>query len=528
MAALVVAGCGKDAGGPEQPVQPAPGAAAPGGEGLARPSAEAPSVDRSPAASAAADAGVAPGEGGAESFWGGTLSAPGAELAVGVALTRQAGGAWSGTIDIPIQNAKDLPLRDVALDATTIRFTIAPPGAPEAAHAKVELTLEDGGKAARGTLRQAGQQVPVVLRRVASREQMLAPQRRPQTPRPPFPYATREVLYDNPADGSKIAGELTIPKGAGPHPAALLISGSGSQDRDETIFGHKPFLLLADALTSQGIAVLRTDDRGVGKSTGATDQATVQTHAGDVKAGLAFLRAQPEVDAKRVGLVGHSEGGLIAALVAAEDRELAFIVSLAGPGVPGKALILMQQRAILDASPDIPAATKDAMVAAQTKIMAAVAGDADEAALVALVRQGLAAGLKAGAPGQAAMAEADLDRAAAAAAKQVSHAWFRSFVTLDPAPLWAKVSCPTLALVGERDLQVPADANLEAIKKALAAGGNEDFEASKLPGLNHLFQQAQTGLVDEYAKLEWTFDVPTLKRITDWIRARTGLAQRAP
>ncbi|MBW2455612.1 MAG: alpha/beta fold hydrolase [Deltaproteobacteria bacterium] len=338
--------------------------------------------------------------------------------------------------------------------------------------------------------------------------------KRPQTPKPPFPYDQREVQYDNPTDGSRIVGTLTIPKGEGPHPAALLITGSGGQDRDETIFHHKPFFVIADHLTRKGIAVLRVDDRGVGKSTGKAAEATVETHATDVAVGVEFLRKQKEIDPKRIGLIGHSEGGIIAPLVASEDPAIAFIVSLAGTGVTGEQLVPIQVGLIARRQQKFPEEVVGKMVAAQQKIMKLVASGADELAVRPVVKEGIELSVK-HAPGQPKMSAKQLEAAVADGAAKVCSPWFRSFTRLNPAVPWGKVKCPVLILMGDKDTQVPPDANLPPLQQALA--GNRSARFEKREGLNHLFQHAETGFSDEYATIEETFDPATLELMASWL-----------
>jgi len=343
---------------------------------------------------------------------------------------------------------------------------------------------------------------------------------RPQHPKAPFPYAQREVSYENPADKSTIAGTLTVPEGAGPHPVVLLITGSGSQDRDETIFGHKPFWVIADHLSRHGIAALRVDDRSVGKSTGEAKGATIETHAGDVEAGIAFLKQQKEVDPKRIGLAGHSEGGIIAAKVGARSADVAFIVSLAGTGLPGSEINPMQIRALLEAQGEMSKEGIEAVEAAQRKLMKMVADGTDKATLAKGIGEAIET-VRKHVSDDASMKEiaAQMEQGAA----MLDSAWFRSFVTTDPADDWRRVKVPVLALVGEKDLQVPAGPNLKAIAAALRKAGNRDATTEELPGLNHLFQTAKTGLPGEYMSIQETFSPSALGRMTSWIRKRTKL-----
>jgi pimeloyl-ACP methyl ester carboxylesterase len=335
---------------------------------------------------------------------------------------------------------------------------------------------------------------------------------RPQTPTPPFPYTEEEVRYPNSVSSIEIGGTLTLPAGPGPHPAVLLITGSGSQDRDETLFGHKPFAVIADRLTRDGIAVLRVDDRGVGKTTGDPMISTVEDHASDVEAGLAFLAARPDIDPKRIGLIGHSEGGVIAPIVAARSDEVAFIVSLAGPGVSGAALNPMQVRALLEAGGG-PKDVVEEIVAGQTELMALLVADAPEKELQDAVKKLALAAVKA----QPGAKPDDLDAAKAVAREMVPllSPWFKSWAKTDPAVHLAKLEIPILVLIGDKDLQVPADQNLAAINAALA--GKPNVRTEKLAGLNHLFQTAKLGTIEEYVTLSETFAPAALDLLAQWV-----------
>ena len=341
---------------------------------------------------------------------------------------------------------------------------------------------------------------------------------RPQTPKPPFAYDAREVSYDNAQDKMHFAGTLTLPKGAGPFPAVLMITGSGTQDRDETLFGHKPFLVIADRLTKAGFAVLRVDDPGAGGSTGDVKNATLEVHARDAEAGLAFLKTQKEIDPRRLGLIGHSEGGIIAAMVASRDADVAFVVSLAGTGLSGAEINPLQVEAILRASGKMKDEGIRAIVDAQRKLMKLVAKDAGDKELEAAVREAFAVASKYAASEEEKQAtQAEL----ATSLETLNTPWFKSFVKLDPSAYWSKVTVPVLAMIGEKDTQVPADANLAAIRVALGKAKNADIDTEKLAGLNHLFQPAQTGLLEEYGKIEITFDDKALDLMTEWLKTHT-------
>lgn len=329
--------------------------------------------------------------------------------------------------------------------------------------------------------------------------------KRPQTPQPPFHYRTEDVVVDS-APGVKLAGTLTLPQGRGPFPAAVMITGSGAQDRDETILGHKPFAVIADRLTRDGIAVLRVDDRGFAKSTGDFASATDDDFAIDAAANVAFLRRRPDIDPNRIGLIGHSEGGLVAPKVAAKDPKLAFIVMMAGPGVPLSAVIRAQRAALLPAM----GFSSDRIGKLQTlmnHVDVAIRGANDEAdaksrALRVIQAEGGDAGITP-VEGQV-------------LASQLSSTWMRDLAEYDPAPTLAKVKCPILVLNGSKDRQVLPDQNLPAIRAATK--GNSDVTVIELPGLNHLFQTAKTGAVGEYADIEETIAPIALDTMSAWIR----------
>lgn len=296
---------------------------------------------------------------------------------------------------------------------------------------------------------------------------------------------------------------MTIPPGKGPFPAVLLISGSGPHDRDESLLGHKPFLVLADFLTRKGIVVLRADKRGIGKSTGNYAAATTADFASDAEAGVAYLKTRPEVDVHKIGLVGHSEGAIIAPMAAVADHNVAFVVMMAGSAVPGDQIIVEQGRLIaMAAGESKEKADEDALK--QRETLTAVETEKDPADLNQLLGTKLAAD---GVP------EGQIP----AQIKALTSPWMRYFLTYDPATTLRKLTIPVLALSGSLDLQVPPAQNLPAIRKALAQAGNRHAEIDELPGLNHLFQDAKTGSPAEYGQIEETISPVALDKIANWI-----------
>jgi hypothetical protein len=419
-------------------------------------------------------------------------------FALHLILTVAASG--EGKLRVPEQGNVELPIEKITTEGSHVTFQIPRIGASFQGELK--------GDTIAGTWSQGGRSMPLAFKRT---ETPLA-LRRPQEPQPPYPYVEEAVRYRGPA--GMLAGTFTHPKEGGPFPAALLITGSGQQNRDEEIFGHKPFKLIADTLTRRGVAVLRVDDRGVGGSEGDPRNATSADFADDARAGVAFLRTRADVDPDRVGLIGHSEGGAIAPMLCANDPRLAFLVLLAGPGVDGGELIVRQAQELMQRS-GMPAAQVEGNMQAQRQVIQLVRTVKDPQALTAQVKALLQPLASAEGQGHAQLTPAEVERQAEAAATP----WFRFFVNYDPAPTLARVKAPTLALGGSLDLQVPPAQNLPAIAAALRQ--NPDATTRELPGLNHLFQTARTGMPGEYAAIEETMAPAALQAIADWVVAHT-------
>jgi uncharacterized protein len=388
----------------------------------------------------------------------------------------------TAAVQRPDQGPDWIPATSIARDGNSLAIAIKPIGAT------FEGKIDADIASIEGTFTQMGKPVPLLLKRV--KDQAELEPRRPQNPIKPYPYREEEVAYTNQLQGDTLAATLTIPPGKGPFPAVLLITGSGPQDRDESLLGHKPFLVLSDYLTRKGIVVLRADDRGTGKSTGDFSKATTADFALDTEAGVAYLTMRSEVDPRRIGLVGHSEGGIIGPMVAARNPAIAFVVMMAGSGVPGDRIIVEQGRLIEQAS----GASQEKVeqdAEKQRELFALVEKEKDGAPLEKELREQLAAR---GVP----------DAQLGDTVKTLTSPWFRYFLTYDPSTALRKVTCPVLALNGEKDLQVSPAQNLPTIRKALEEGGNKHFEVDELPGLNHLFQTTKTGAPSEYAEIEET------------------------
>lgn len=428
------------------------------------------------------------------------------------------GAGFTGTLDIPAQGAMGLPLKNVLYDAATLSFQPVLPGDAEASF----VFKPDPAKAdeLEGTLQQSGQTFPVHLRRLAPGEAPSGPNR-PQNPLPPFPYKVIETDFPGGAEGVTLSATITIPEGDGPHPGAVLVSGSGPQDRDETLLGHKPFLVLADHLSRRGIAVLRYDDRGTGRSTGDFGASTTDDFALDAGAALKFLASRPGVDPARVGVIGHSEGGLIGPMVAAADEGCAFVVMLAGPGVDGRETLKAQLAAILRAS-GVPEEQVTKQSGVQHELLDALVQQAEPEVAKRSLRLLMALQMGATDP-----TDEDLTKVPSGAVdrqyEQLSSPWMRRFLELDPREALLKVKVPVLALNGTLDTQVLPELNLKRIEATLTEGGNTDHTCLGVKGLNHLFQNADTGSPAEYAQIEETMSPAVLEKISGWIRQRTGL-----
>lgn len=440
-------------------------------------------------------------------FWEGAISVPGSELKIQVELSRDEKGVPVAKVDFPQKAAFGVPTADLAAGPDgNISFKLAGvPGDPTFSGA-----LGADGQWT-GLYTQSGQNFPFSLRR-GEKKALL----RPQTPQPPFPYSAIEV--DFLSSGNRLAGTLTVPSGDGPFPGILLFSGSGPQDRDSTVFGHKPFWVQADRLSRNGFAVLRLDDRGQGSSQGDFAVATIADFVADARAALKFLAGRPEIDRARLGICGHSEGALVGAAVAAQG-EVSFAILLAGPAVPGKDLIPEQAMRILAAGGAAP--MEVLAVGAQSKAMyQIVLGEPDNAkALERLVEFSLSQ--RPAGPGAAAATEAELAQIRQQMAPILTP-WFRKLLTFDPAPDFEKIQVPVLFLYGEKDLQVPPAQNRPAAEAAVARSGNTRAEFLTLPGLNHLLQPSNTGHPSEYAEIETTMAEEALGAILEFARKSTA------
>jgi len=431
--------------------------------------------------------------------WNGTLNIQGTSLKIVFDISKSEKG-YTATMDSPDQGAMDIPV-------TTTRIK----------DSQITLKLDDLGIAYTGTLSdgkiqgvfsQGGQDFPLVLDKNVHEQ---APLARPQEPKPPYPYHSEEVSFENEKAGIRLAGTLTMPKETSGFPTVVLISGSGPQNRDEELMGHKPFLVLSDHLTRNGIAVLRYDDRGVGKSTGDFKTATSADFASDVQSAVTYLRGRREIDPNRIGLVGHSEGGLIAPMVAAGSPTVDFMVLMAGSGIRGDKLLLLQEE-LIERVLGTPEPEIERMLETNGKLFDAIMNSNDDTGLKSELR-----GILEGEHEIKVPDGMTKEAYVAAQVDQFTSPWVTYFLRYDPRNNLGKVKCPVLAINGSKDLQVPPKENLSAIKNALSEGGNNRVTIIEFPGLNHLFQESDTGSPMEYARIEQTMAPIVLEEITDWI-----------
>jgi pimeloyl-ACP methyl ester carboxylesterase len=446
--------------------------------------------------------------------WSGILDAGPQRLEIVFHVARGEQGALTGTMDVPAQGARGIPLTTVEASGETLSVTFPVPGGGRYEGARA------GADSISGTFTQGPASFPMVLERT---EEEAEPRRRPQEPEPPLPYEEEEVVFRNVDAGVELAGTLTKPRGAGPFPAAVLVSGSGPQDRDESLLGHKPFLVLADHLTREGIAVLRYDDRGVGASTGDFGSATSADFADDAIHAVRYLAGRDDVDGDRVGIVGHSEGGLVGPMAATRSDEVRFVVMLAGPGVTGIE-ILVEQGALIARAGGTPESLIELNASVQFGLAEALREEPDSALAAEAMRQ-VMRDARGRIPAEyAEAAEAQLtEEAIEASVQRMNTPWFRAFLDYDPRPALEGVRVPVLALFGEKDLQVPPEQSASEVEAAFRRGGNPDATVRVLPGLNHLFQRAETGSPTEYENIEETMNPDLLEAVSGWIRERFGV-----
>ncbi|HLS10861.1 MAG TPA: alpha/beta hydrolase [Flavobacteriaceae bacterium] len=436
--------------------------------------------------------------------WHGLLKVQGIQLPI-VFHISESDGVYSATMDSPDQGAFGIPVATTTYEEAVVKLEIS--------SAAIQYTgsLDENNRMV-GRFKQGGIELPLDLSREAIEKEVV---RRPQEPTKPYPYYSEDVVFHNHDANVALAGTLTLPEKEGIYPVVILITGSGPQNRDEEIAGHKPFLVISDYLTRKGIGVLRFDDRGVGESTGNFATATSADFATDVESAIAYLKTREEVDKTNIGLLGHSEGGLIAPMVASKSTDVAFLVLLAAPGIRVDELMMEQAKQIGKAM-GLSEETLLENAATNRKIYDLMLQSESLEELEDDVTSYLSNRIKEDSSNM--LPEGmNKEEFISMQVAQIASPWMRYFIAYDPAPVLEKVTCPVLALNGEKDLQVTPKENLEGIRKALEKGGNPNATVKELANLNHLFQESITGSPDEYGSIEETFSTAALQEIADWI-----------
>jgi hypothetical protein len=432
--------------------------------------------------------------------WTGSLEIQGINLPIVFNITKAENGIQS-TMDSPKQGAKDIPVTSTKFENDTLSIVMQ------------NLRLKYVGILEKvkidGTFSQNGMKMPMVLSRMENGASAL---KRPQTPKAPFDYIIEEVSFENPKEKNKLAGTLTLPPNKKQFPIVILITGSGSQNRNEEILGHQPFWVIADDFTKKGIGVLRLDDRGIGESTEGIENPTSANFASDISAAVDFLYAKGY---RNIGLVGHSEGGMIAPITAVSNKNVKFIVSMAGPGIPIDELMMLQTEAVLNANAT-PKETIDSALKLNTKIYAFVknhSGTDLKTDLEAFLKTELQ-------KSDANLTQDQITKTVKIQAEEISNPWFVYFLKFNPDVFWSKLKIPVLAINGTLDVQVLASQNLNGIKKSLEKAGNKNFEIKEFAVKNHLFQDAKTGSPAEYGEIEQTIGTDVLDTMSSWILKR--------
>ena len=440
--------------------------------------------------------------------WNGVLKVQGMQLSLVFHINKTEKG-FSSTMDSPDQKAFGMPVTTTNFENSKLIIAIANP------RIEYEGVLGADGNII-GNFKQSGQSFPMNLSKGKVEKEII---KRPQEPKKPYSYYTEDVVFENKVENITLAGTLSLPTKEGFFPAVILISGSGAQNRDEELLGHKPFLVIADYLTKNGIAVLRFDDRGTAMSKGNYATATTLDFASDVEAAVQYLLTRKEIDQKKIGLIGHSEGGIIAPMVAAKSNKVSFIILLAGTGIPGDELLLLQQELIGKASgisdEDLKK-TKSTNSEVFEMVKKAKNSDQLNVDITEYITKSLKLDSKAKIPDGITESEY-----IAMQMSQITSPWMQFFIKYNPALVLEKVKCPVLALNGNKDMQVPSKVNLDAINKALVKGGNKKVTIKELLNLNHLFQECKTGAPQEYSEIEQTFSPSALVEILNWIQIQT-------
>ena len=438
-----------------------------------------------------------------EGNWLGSLKISSISLQIVLKISKNEKDEYKAIMNSPDQTDKDIPVEKVEIAGDSIKLFVDAIGGSY--KGKLADTLLDG------VWNQGGREFPLSL----VRTDKIVELNRPQNPKKPYPYKEEEVTVLNKSANVTLAGTFTYPDKGDKFPTVVLITGSGPQDRDEALLGHKPFLVLSDYLTRHGIAVLRCDDRGIGKSTGNFSSATTLDFATDALACVEYLKTRKEVDKKHIGLIGHSEGGIIAPIVANQSKDISFIVMMAGPGISGEKILELQSKLIAKAEGESDEDINK-MMQFNVKLYNIAMQEKDSSKAAEKIHKVLDEIYNKMSDSVKNSPENSKERLYAQT-KSLLSPWFKFFLSYEPTESLSKIKIPVLAINGEHDLQVPPKENLAAIESALKKAGNKNYKVIEIPKLNHLFQTSQTGSPTEYSKIEETIAPIALSTISDWI-----------
>ncbi len=443
------------------------------------------------------------------SYFEGTIKTEQTDILIWLCIENENTDSVKTYIDVPEQGAFNIKIDSINIDENILFFKI------KSLATSFSGSFSDDKKTVTGIWNQSNREFDLVLTSVKNKPKV----NRPQEPHEPFSYESKEVFFENKSAKIKLAGTLTLPENSWKAPAVILVTGSGPQNRNSELLGHKSFLVLADYFTRNGIAVLRYDERGQGKSEGKFASATTLDFAEDAKSAYQYLKNNKAIDSKKIGIIGHSEGGIVAAILASQLKDLAFIVSLAGPGTSGEQILYQQTELIMLAKGDSKRQIKKD-IRFISKIYAIAKSDASYKQAVLKIRKVYKRKSRFKTKNQSKAANLSKTNRELTI-RQVLTPWFRKFLVLDPSEYLQKTHCPALVLIGSKDLQVPANPNLMEIEKALNKAGNKNFEIKEIENLNHLFQNCDTGSPTEYFKIEETFSEDVMKLIAKWIHTNT-------
>lgn len=424
--------------------------------------------------------------------WAGSLNLIGSSIDIYYSISKNESNEYIGSYSVPSQGVRNIPLDTLSFDGISVVFKSNAFGGTRFTGTFITTGFL-------GEFFQKGTTIPLSL----VPGEIPIP-KRPQEPKPPYPYSVENVVFHNSVSDIDLAGTITIPEGNGPFVGVVLVSGSGYQDRNEEIYDHKPFWVIADYLARHGVVVLRYDDRGVGESGGSKIDNTTKILSYDAAAAISYLKSRPEV--KTAGICGHSEGGTIAFMLAAENPQIGFVISLAGTSVRGDEILLAQQSAIAKASNLSKEYISLVREANREVYDIVIASDSVDNTLKEQLRAFYTSN-----PMTANLKGKLLDQQISV----MTDPWLYFFIKYSPQDDLSKIKVPILALDGTKDLQVPADLNLPAILKATS--GNPNVTVKYLNGLNHLFQHAGSGSPDEYPTIEETFSPEALQIMADWL-----------